>query len=72
MTDQTQDPMLLVKRLEKIGAYRDYLNLLNDFAVTLPEHQKNELMLKVGKIADVLAWEIEQLREWHRNNTLIH
>ena len=63
---------VLAARLKQIGEHRDFLHKLKDFCETLPETQQAELALKIGRIADVLAWELDQLRAWNIERQVKH
>ncbi|GAB5449927.1 MAG: hypothetical protein Hals2KO_02550 [Halioglobus sp.] len=62
----------LAARLKTIGEYRDYLKLAHRASLTLPEDQAQELHAKLGRVAEILAWEIEELRKFNLEHAVKH
>lgn len=71
-TDNSVAYGVLAERIKRLGEYRDTVKELAEHAETLPEKERIELLKKVGRIADILASEIEQLIAWNRENITKH
>jgi hypothetical protein len=70
--DRTVFDEELSKRITQLGLYLDYVKMLNQVAVTMPEQQKVELSEKIARIAEVLHWETEQLIDLNREFSVKH
>lgn len=63
---------IFAERVKALGQYRDHLREMRDFAETLPEPERQGLHERIAKIADILTWEIEELRKWNYETARKH